>query len=792
MLNNLLSTNNTNQQDAAGLPGHINNNKPAYLFSDIIRLVGANQSESIKTNDSVSSNSVSINFKDILGEVSSEQNIDNKSVGAKKVNTAALENNLTVNDSIANDYETQTTVSASHLKSFLKDLFDHLSKLGFVLNGIKGNQNQSINSLKAGLFNIQSELNNTELKSGLKNETPLLLNIDIQENGNKATDSTNIGNNKSDGENDKAIKSGINLNQAIFNILQSNKPVILNFDFANEPVQIKISNGGKATAAGTNPGSENISAEKFFGSLLNQISNGTFKHQTLSASRNNGNRVLLVDSAQGNEKALSNLSGENLPSKVDAIQASGSGPVNAAETVTGNNFKITAVTGNKSTSLTDIQDLEQFLSKLNTSGKFDAKIITPKKELFFQLDNSKNKNISTSKDLVNETITNSGNKTFTKSSGLNLKTLYENKSADNLEVQGKNAQKTADLNKVQHTEHLHDSITEKITSEMEKTKSTLNQQKIPAEASSAENLKISTSQDFIKNKVPTTNNNDNINHELRNSKDSQDKILSSQNTTHNLNRGTAENIHESIKITENTNIESDPVSKLSGAVQNVKQESAETDGGKTVNNNKTETQISTENKLGQMNVTKANLSGGETGKEANSGKRQNDESKILSAQMLNADKQSAVKTGNTNQNVTQFNNIYKTIKASDLISEISRFIGQGKSKSIELKLKPDDLGKVKISLDVVDKAVHANIEVENETVKQMVQVNINNLKQSLTQNGLQLSNLSVSVSNGEDKSNKSFAQKRKASNPLFNKKIENNPNIISSKNMGYNTYEYLI
>ena len=77
-------------------------------------------------------------------------------------------------------------------------------------------------------------------------------------------------------------------------------------------------------------------------------------------------------------------------------------------------------------------------------------------------------------------------------------------------------------------------------------------------------------------------------------------------------------------------------------------------------------------------------------------------------------------------------------------------------------------------------------------MKQMVQVNINNLKQSLTQSGFQLSNVSVSVSGGDTKSNKSFVQKKKTS-PAFNsKKVDTAKNVITSKSMGYNTYEYLI
>ncbi len=136
--------------------------------------------------------------------------------------------------------------------------------------------------------------------------------------------------------------------------------------------------------------------------------------------------------------------------------------------------------------------------------------------------------------------------------------------------------------------------------------------------------------------------------------------------------------------------------------------------------------------------------------------------------------------------------VMKTVKANELMSEINRFVQQGNSRSALIKLDPDSLGKVKIVLDVVDKSVHASIEVENDNVKQIVQNNIGELKQSLNLNGLQLTSVNVSLNNNDEKTNKSFLQKKKSTYSQYTQKIEEAGNPDVSKSMGYNTYDYLI
>jgi len=147
----------------------------------------------------------------------------------------------------------------------------------------------------------------------------------------------------------------------------------------------------------------------------------------------------------------------------------------------------------------------------------------------------------------------------------------------------------------------------------------------------------------------------------------------------------------------------------------------------------------------------------------------------------------------TTQNIFKMfgeNNV--TVKASNLLNEISRLFEKGESKSVVLKLKPDTLGQVKILLDVVDKFVNVNIQVNNESVKQMVQNNINTLVQTLNLSGLHLSSLNVSINNYENKENKSDSEKKKSSTSRFQQKISEDVNTINTKSMGYNTYDFLI
>lgn len=138
-----------------------------------------------------------------------------------------------------------------------------------------------------------------------------------------------------------------------------------------------------------------------------------------------------------------------------------------------------------------------------------------------------------------------------------------------------------------------------------------------------------------------------------------------------------------------------------------------------------------------------------------------------------------------------FGEAAKTVKAAEVMKEISKFIQQGDRSSIVLKIDPESLGTVKIALDLADKVVHANIEVENEAARKLMENNLNQLYNSLNQNGLQLNSINISLANQEQKQGKMPNHKRRA---FMDDGGKDSDEIgeLRQKQMGYNTYDYLI
>ncbi|MDP3150711.1 MAG: flagellar hook-length control protein FliK [Ignavibacteria bacterium] len=133
----------------------------------------------------------------------------------------------------------------------------------------------------------------------------------------------------------------------------------------------------------------------------------------------------------------------------------------------------------------------------------------------------------------------------------------------------------------------------------------------------------------------------------------------------------------------------------------------------------------------------------------------------------------------------------KTIKSFELSKEISKIIESGTSQKVVLRLLPEALGKVKLTLEVGGEVIHAKAEVENESVRQIIQTNTEALKQTLSQNGLQLASFNVSLAGSDEKHQKAHGQKKR-SNTFSNKsKIEKQVLPEATRTLGYNTYEYL-
>jgi len=133
----------------------------------------------------------------------------------------------------------------------------------------------------------------------------------------------------------------------------------------------------------------------------------------------------------------------------------------------------------------------------------------------------------------------------------------------------------------------------------------------------------------------------------------------------------------------------------------------------------------------------------------------------------------------------------KTIKSFELSKEISKIIESGTSQKVVLRLLPEALGKVKLTLEVGGEIIHAKAEVENESVRQIIQTNTETLKQTLSQNGLQLASFNVSLAGSDEKQQKAHGQKKRSNSFASKTKIEKSVLPEAARKLGYNTYEYL-
>lgn len=133
----------------------------------------------------------------------------------------------------------------------------------------------------------------------------------------------------------------------------------------------------------------------------------------------------------------------------------------------------------------------------------------------------------------------------------------------------------------------------------------------------------------------------------------------------------------------------------------------------------------------------------------------------------------------------------RTIKSFELNKEIAKIIESGTSQKVVLRLLPEALGKVKITLEVGGEIIHAKAEVENESVRQIVQTNTETLKQTLSQNGLQLASFNVSLADSDEKQQKAHGQKKRSNSFSSKSKIEKQVLPEATRTLGYNTYEYL-
>ncbi len=134
--------------------------------------------------------------------------------------------------------------------------------------------------------------------------------------------------------------------------------------------------------------------------------------------------------------------------------------------------------------------------------------------------------------------------------------------------------------------------------------------------------------------------------------------------------------------------------------------------------------------------------------------------------------------------------IYQHVDIKNIKEEISKLMQQGEKKTVEFQLTPENLGKLQVKLEIINKVVSASIKVDNEMTQQIVQQSMDGLKSSLNQNGVLYNSLNVSLSDTEDKNNRYFKQKRKNSNE-FGGNVKDVEEQFVQKKLGYNKYDFI-
>ncbi len=134
----------------------------------------------------------------------------------------------------------------------------------------------------------------------------------------------------------------------------------------------------------------------------------------------------------------------------------------------------------------------------------------------------------------------------------------------------------------------------------------------------------------------------------------------------------------------------------------------------------------------------------------------------------------------------------RTVPQEKIYDEIESLVKSREDKSIVLKLSPERLGDMKVMIRVAREGVHANIEVENDAVRQMLMNSSSDLRTSLAQSGLQLNSFNISTSQGDKKFTKGDSEKRRDFSGTKNEETEEISEKNRERNLGYNTMEYTV
>ena len=159
--------------------------------------------------------------------------------------------------------------------------------------------------------------------------------------------------------------------------------------------------------------------------------------------------------------------------------------------------------------------------------------------------------------------------------------------------------------------------------------------------------------------------------------------------------------------------------------------------------------------LDDMNVQIDEVSSSQTSSNSNNQNYTTAQDEVIKLQIQNADNDSntpvtftfdkTIKNTNLNSQI-RLEGVTKELNANDILNQIgSKFeqLKDGSSTKITMTLRPNDLGRVTIELLSTANGITTNIIAQNSQVKELLDKNIDILKQQLAQQGVNVQNVQV-------------------------------------------------
>ena len=141
----------------------------------------------------------------------------------------------------------------------------------------------------------------------------------------------------------------------------------------------------------------------------------------------------------------------------------------------------------------------------------------------------------------------------------------------------------------------------------------------------------------------------------------------------------------------------------------------------------------------------------------------------------------SIKNANAANNQIRLEGITKELNTNDILNQIgSKFeqLKDGSSTKLTMTLRPNDLGRVTIELLSNANGISTNIIAQNSQVKELLDKNIDILKQQLAQQGINVQNIQVKTveQNAQTSLNNSFGDRGQEGQNQNSGKDSQNPN----------------